>query len=133
MRLIEIHLECDDLERSLELYKKLLPHTRVIWNGPTDSQAFIVLEDGSAFGLWQKGTRGILQGQGADHVHYAFQIAPEEYEAYRKKIAAVGLEPLEWDWPDGYKSVYFFDPDGHQGEFMTCDWHRRCNKASETV
>jgi len=74
MRMIEIHLECEDLERSLKLYTALLPHDRIIWNGPTDPQAFIVLADGTALGLWEKGTRGIHRGQGAEHVHYAFQI-----------------------------------------------------------
>jgi hypothetical protein len=29
---------------------------------------------------------------------------------------------LEYVWPSGHRSVYFFDYDGHQGEFMTTDW-----------
>ena len=125
MRPIEVHLEVDSIERSLELYTHLLPHRRVIWDGEPDPQAFVVLEEGSALGLWHRGTHGIHRGRGGRHVHFAFQIAPEEYAHYKAKITEAGLEPLEWEWPDGARSVYFFDPDGHQGEFMTCDWRRR--------
>jgi catechol 2,3-dioxygenase-like lactoylglutathione lyase family enzyme len=125
MRMLELHLECDDLEAAITFYTRLLPHDRLVWNGPGDPQAFIVLREGTALGLWERGARGIHDGRGGRHVHWALQIAPEEYDAYKSKIGELGCEALEWEWPDGAKSVYFFDADGHQGEFMTTDWHRR--------
>jgi catechol 2,3-dioxygenase-like lactoylglutathione lyase family enzyme len=124
MRMLEVHLECGDLAASVAFYTALIPQVRLIWDGPGDAQAFLVLEDGSALGLWQKGTRGIHRGRAGAHVHWALEIAPAEYEAYRARIAERGVEPLEHQWPDGAKSLYFFDPDGHQGEFMTKDWLR---------
>lgn len=124
MRLLEIHLECMDLEESLAFYSKLLPHTRVEWNGPTDPQAFLVLGDGTALGLWQTGTRGIHQGLAGAHVHWALQIDPGEIEMFTARVRALGATPLEWRWSDGSQSVYFFDKDGHQGEFMTRDWQK---------
>ncbi len=121
MRLLEAHIEVEDVEKSLELYKKLIPHNQFdSWDNGT--AAALILDDGAAFGLWKKGKIGILGGQGGRHVHFAFQIKPEEYDHYVVKIKDAGLEPLEYDWGQGYKSVYFFDYDGHQGEFMTKDW-----------
>jgi hypothetical protein len=49
--LIEIHIEVEDLKISLEFYKRLLPHDRIIGSGDKD-QVFLVLKDGSAFGIW---------------------------------------------------------------------------------
>jgi len=80
------------------------------------------LNDGSAFGLWKKGTRGIHDGRGAEHLHFAFRISPDEYDGYRFRLESLGVEALEHNWKDGHKSLYFFDPDNHQGEFMTKDW-----------
>lgn len=121
IRILEFHLEVADLDRSLQLYSALLPHRRVIhWDD--GSAAALVLADGAAFGLWQVGKAGIHAGRGGRHVHFAFQIDPHEYPKYFERIAELGLEPLEHAWPDGHQSVFFFDPDGHQGEFMTRDW-----------
>lgn len=73
-------------------------------------------------GLWKKGTRGIHNGRGAKHLHFAFEISPDEYDDYKKRLESLNVEVLEYEWNDGNRSLYFFDPDGHQGEFMTKDW-----------
>lgn len=121
MRLLEAHIEAQDVARSVALYTKLLPATRLdSWDDGT-ANAF-VFEDGSAFGVWQKGKHGIHNGQGGAHTHFAFQIRPDEYDGYVVLINELGLTPLEHVWENGHKSVYFYDYDGHQGEFMTRDW-----------
>lgn len=119
--MLEAHIEVADLDRAFEFYKRLLPYRKEIrWS---DGKAgALVFDDGSAFGIWEQGMLGIHDGRAAAHLHFAFQIEPDEYAAYKRKIAELGLEPREHTWPNGHKSVYFFDPDGHQGEFMTCDW-----------
>lgn len=121
MRFLEMHIEVADLITSLEFYQKLLPSVKQVdW---TDGEAAaLVFADGSAFGLWVKGKKGLHDGQGADHLHFAFQIEPSEYAFYRDKLKSLGIEAIEHEWPDGHRSLYFFDPDGHQGEFMTKDW-----------
>lgn len=121
MRIVEFHIEVADVDRSFDFYKHLLPYRKVIrWN---EGQAgALLLDDGTAFGIWKQGTVGIHEGRAGAHVHFAFQIKPEEYDSYKTKIIDLGLEPREHTWPSGHKSVYFFDPDGHQGEFMTGDW-----------
>lgn len=121
MRILEIHLEVTDLEKSLDLYSKLIPHKKITrWKD--GSAAAIVLHDGTAFGLWKKGKQGIHNGRGGVHVHFAFQIDSDELGKYRQLLLGCGLKPLDYDWPNGTKSIYFFDYDGHQGEFMTGDW-----------
>lgn len=131
VRLVETHIEVRDLEKSFALYDKLIPHARVDrWGDETGSVAAFVLEGGEAFALWQQGKIGVLGGRGGAHLHFAFQIQPEEYETYVTLIRAAGLEPLEHVWENGKKSVYFFDYDGHQGEFITDDWHNKLHPAA---
>lgn len=121
MRLLEVHIEVEDLDAALEFYSALLPHRKVVRF--SDSQAYaLVLDDGAAFGLWQKGKNGLHGGQGAAHLHFALQIAPDEYDSYLQRLRELGVKPIEHLWSDGHRSIYFFDRDGHQGEFMTRDW-----------
>lgn len=121
MRLIEVHIEVTEVDRSLEFYSTLLPHKKIVhWKDK--SAAALVFDNGSAFGIWRTGKKGIHNGRGGRHVHFAFQIQPGEYEQYRNQLEKLGAEALEHVWPSGERSVYFFDPDGHQGEFITCDW-----------
>ena len=121
MRLLEIHIEAADLERSVDFYRRLLPHRKII-RTDDGSQVFLVLRDGTSFGIWKAGTDGIMGGRGAAHLHYALQIAPSEYDDFKARLQELSTEPLEHTWPEGSRSIYFFDPDGHQGEFMTRDW-----------
>lgn len=121
MKLIETHIEVEDVEKSLELYTKLIPYKSILrW--AEGKVAALVLNDGSAFGIWQKGHKGIHDGMAGTKTHFAFQIDKDEYETYVNLIKECELEALEYDWDSGHKSVYFFDYDGHQGEFMTGNW-----------
>ena len=121
MRILELHIEVEDVQRSLAFYKQLIPHEKVgTWDDGT--AAAIVLKDGTAFGLWKKGKSGLYDGRGGEHLHFAFQIEPEEYEEYKQRLEKAGVKVIEHTWPNGNRSLYFFDPDGHQGEFMTVDW-----------
>lgn len=121
MKLLETHIEVEDVEKSLALYKQLIPHKDCLKWGDGNVAA-IILNDGSAFGIWKKGHLGIYKGQGGEHLHFAFQIEPKNYDDYIEKIGNLSLEPLEYLWDSGYKSIYFFDYDGHQCEFMTGNW-----------
>lgn len=121
MRFLELHIEVADLARSERFYATLLPHAKVTrWED--GSAIAIILEDGAALGLWKVGKLGLHNGRGGEHVHFAFQIKRSEYDLYKERMLAMGIEPIEHTWPSGDRSLYFFDPDGHQGEFMTKDW-----------
>lgn len=121
MRILEIHLEVADVNRSLAFYSELIPHSKIdSWDEGTASA--IILQDGAALGIWLKGKRGIHNGRGGEHVHFAFQIRPDEYQSYKLKLESLGVTVQEHLWPSGHQSIYFFDFDGHQGEFMTGNW-----------
>lgn len=121
MRLLEVHIGVSDVDRSVRLYERLLDYKKTIrWDN--DRVAALILKDGTSFGIWPKDKLGIHDGRAGTHVHFAFQIAPSEYQQCKAKIESAGLEPLEYQWPSGHRSLYFFDYDGHQAEFMTVDW-----------
>jgi catechol 2,3-dioxygenase-like lactoylglutathione lyase family enzyme len=121
MRFLELHIEVADLDASLAFYRELLPTVKEVrWTD--DSAVALVLPDGTAFGLWKQGKKGLFDGTGAKQLHYAFQIEPDEYDQYRERLESLGVEIMEHVWNDGHRSLYFFDRDGHQGEFMTKDW-----------
>jgi catechol-2,3-dioxygenase len=100
MRIIELHLEVEDLQKSLELYKQILPHKRVeFFDG--NKAVLLILEDGAAFGLWEKGQIGIHNGKAASHLHFAFDIKVEELQDYTNKLERLGLKVLEHSWGGG--------------------------------
>lgn len=120
MRLLEIHIEAEDVDQAATIYTHLLNPVKVEhWKKGIKA---LTLADGTGFGIWPKGVRGIHGGRGGSHVHFAYQIEHAEYHQYVTKIEEAGLEPLHHDWGDGDRSVYFIDQDGNQGEFMTCSW-----------
>ncbi len=46
--------------------------------------------------------------------HFAFRIAPDQIEAWRRHLTDNGVEVTsEVVWPAGGKSLYFNDPDGN--------------------
>ena len=51
---------------------------------------------------------------GSGQLHLAFEVSREQYENWKEKIKAAGIElEQEYDWGRGFKSFYFRDPDGH--------------------
>lgn len=124
MRLLEIHLEVANLKLALEFYRAILKYKRIVhWKD--NSAVALVFDDGSALGLWQIGKKGLYDGQGGKHVHFSFRIEPDEYDDYLSKLKNLNVEPIEHEWSDGHRSIYFFDADGHQGEFMTRSWLKK--------
>jgi catechol 2,3-dioxygenase-like lactoylglutathione lyase family enzyme len=52
--------------------------------------------------------------------HFAFGIAAESYDGWKRHLAASGVAvESEVIWPQGGRSLYFRDPDGHLGELAT--------------
>lgn len=117
----ELVLEVVDLERAEHFYSKLLglpvverwEHRDAIW----------VLAGATRIGLW-KPQVGVAGGRGGIHVHYAFQIADEDYEATVERLRACGLEVFEDDFGDS-RAAYVTDPDGNVVEFWTGDLSER--------
>ena len=117
----ELVLEVVDLERAEHFYSKLLglpvverwEHRDAIW----------VLAGATRIGLW-KPQVGVAGGRGGIHVHYALQIADEDYEATVERLRACGLEVFQDDFGDS-RAAYVTDPDGNVVEFWTGDLSER--------
>lgn len=121
MNLLEVHIETENLEESVDFYRRILPHEK-LENFSDGKAVALVLADGSAFGIWEKGRHGLYNGKGGKHVHVAFRIGQKEYDELKERLLSLGVEIIEHDWKDGHRSIYFFDRDNHQIEFMTKDW-----------
>lgn len=51
--------------------------------------------------------------------HLAFEVAIEEYQPWKDKLTAAGVEIIhEQIWRGKYFSFYFHDPDGHLVEIV---------------
>jgi catechol 2,3-dioxygenase-like lactoylglutathione lyase family enzyme len=54
--------------------------------------------------------------------HTCFLAAPGDYEAWKERLAALGVEITEEiDWPSGPRSFYFEDPAGNVLEIAEAD------------
>lgn len=117
----ELVLEVVDLERAEHFYSKLLglpvverwEHRDAVW----------VLAGSTRIGLW-KPQVGVAGGRGGIHVHYALQIADEDYETIVERLKGSGLEVFEDDFGDS-RAAYVTDPDGNVVEFWTGDVGQR--------
>jgi catechol-2,3-dioxygenase len=118
----ELVLEVVDLERAEHFYSKLLglpvverwEHRDAIW---------VLAGNRTRIGLW-KPQVGVAGGRGGIHVHYALQIAEEDYEATVERLRGCGLEVFEDDFSDS-RAAYVTDPDGNVVEFWTGDLSSR--------
>lgn len=50
-----------------------------------------------------------------DYTHIAFDIAPEEFDAFAKRVVSLGVKVWKENKSEG-KSLYILDPDGHKLE-----------------
>ena len=69
------------------------------------------------------------EGERFGRVHFAFDVAPEDFDAAVARVRAAGVEvygPEEFDWMNA-RSYYFYDPDGNLLEF----WSRRVSTDAE--
>ncbi len=113
----ELVLEVLDLERAEHFYSELLglpvverwEHRDVVW----------VRAGRTRIGLW-KPQVGVAGGRGGIHVHYALQIADEDYESTVGRLRGCGLEVFEDDFGHS-RAAYVTDPDGNVVEFWTGD------------
>lgn len=65
--------------------------------------------------------RGVVPGHdGQGPLHMAFAIAEDSYDAWLAHLDQAGVTMRgEMRWPQGGRSVYFEDPDGHVLELAT--------------
>ena len=98
-----------DLDRSFAFYQELLGfRPAAIWN----TGAYLSLDQ-----LWLclslDGQR--VASPAPDYTHYAFDIAQDDFAAFRTRLLEAGAVEWRQNRSEG-DSFYFLDPDGHQLE-----------------
>ena len=59
-------------------------------------------------------------------LHVAFGVSPADLDGWERRVRDAGIEIESLiDWPEGGRSLYFRDPDGHAIELKTSSWRGR--------
>ncbi|SBS37746.1 Glutathione transferase FosA [Marinomonas spartinae] len=101
-----ITIAVSDLERSLGFYRDTLGFTaHVKW----DNGAYLSVGE-----LWFCLSCDEPCPK-SDYTHVAFDIAPNEFQAFTKRIVSQGVDVWKENKSEG-QSLYILDPDGHKLE-----------------
>ena len=122
-RVLETSLYVEDVERAARFYERVLGLRRM------SAGARLTAMDaggGSVVLLFQQGatsTGSTFDGgwipphEASGPAHFAFAVRTDELDAWRRHLAAEGVElESEVTWGRGGVSLYFRDPDGHSVE-----------------
>ena len=124
----EAVLYVSDLDRSAAFYSEVLglPQSAAI-----DEARFMQTGENSTLILFKiaeiEARDSPIPSHGATGpAHVCFGIAPDERDAWRKRLKDHGVAiEHEHDWPLGTHSIYFRDPDGHSIELMDNTHYRK--------
>ena len=130
---IETALYVDDLARSQAFYQDLLGFTVAM--APIDRMVVLNITDDQVLLLFKKGGSAeatvlpfgtIPPTDGDGHLHVAFGVSPSDIDAWERRLRDAGIDvESRIDWPEGGRSLYFRDPDGHAIELKTSNWRGR--------
>jgi catechol 2,3-dioxygenase-like lactoylglutathione lyase family enzyme len=104
-----ITLSVSDLSRSVTYYTELLGLSlRARW----DDGAYLTLGD-----LWLCLVHDVQVRTGplGEYTHIALSVAPEDFEAFSRKVAGGAHPKWKQNTSEG-ESIYLLDPDGHKLE-----------------
>jgi catechol 2,3-dioxygenase-like lactoylglutathione lyase family enzyme len=123
---VETAIAAADIEVSAKFYEDLFGFERMV-NDPRICAMNVA--PGHVFLIFQRGASvnpvqlpgGLVPGHDAHGTHhFAFSIAPEDFDPWCERLKAKGVEIESIvTWPLGGRSVYFRDPDNHAVELAT--------------
>ena len=128
---IETALYVDDLARSQVFYQDLFgftvamePIDRMVVLNVTDDQVLLLFKKGASAEATVLPFGTIPPTDGDGHLHVAFGVSQSDVDAWERRLrdAGVAIESRV-EWPEGGRSLYFRDPDGHAIELKTSNWH----------
>ncbi|RYY96907.1 MAG: glyoxalase [Chitinophagaceae bacterium] len=116
----ETCLYVTDLDRCCAFYAgalglpllSLVPGRHVFFRaGSSVLLCFVAAQTEQETTLPPHGARGVQ--------HFAFEVARNDYDGTRAAVAAAGIAIThDHSWPNGRRSFYFSDPDGHLAEVV---------------
>ena len=137
---LETALYVADLDRSAAFYQRVLgfplasePIDRMCALTITADQVLLLFKKGGSVQATVTSYGTIPPTDGDGSLHVAFSISPSDFGVWQAQLRAsgVGIESLV-SWPEGGRSIYFRDPDNHQIELKTSNWHgKECTLSLE--
>jgi catechol 2,3-dioxygenase-like lactoylglutathione lyase family enzyme len=128
---LETALYVEDLDRSAAFYQRLLglslasePSPRMTALNLTPDQVLLLFKTGGSVRPTETPFGTIPPHDGSGALHVAFFISPSDFEPWKERLREnhVDVESVV-NWPEGGRSIYFRDPDGHLIELKTSNWH----------
>ena len=116
----ELVLEVADLEVAERFYAEVLGFP-VVDRWPERDAIWVMAGERTRIGLW-KPQVGLFGGRGGTHVHFAMQIADEDFDDTVALLESRGqqVRTMVFGTTHG-RAAYVEDPDGHLVEFWTWD------------
>lgn len=123
---LETCLYCDDLPAARAFYERvfgfaaMVVEDRIVALDAGPRHVLILFRRGGTPRPVPVAGSFIPPHDGSGPQHFAFAIAGDSYDDWKRRLAAeaVAVES-EVVWPQGGRSLYFRDPDGHLGELAT--------------
>jgi catechol 2,3-dioxygenase-like lactoylglutathione lyase family enzyme len=115
----ELVLEVVDLEAAERFYAGVLG-LPVVDRWPKREAIWVMAGERTRIGLWRPQV-GLAGGRGGIHVHFAMQIAEEDYDAAVARLREQGQDVRETSFEGAGRAAYVDDPDGNVVELWTWD------------
>jgi len=116
----ELVLEVVDLEAAERFYAGVLGFP-VVDRWSDRGAVWVMAGEGTRIGLWRPQV-GLMGGRGGLHVHFAMQIAEEDFDATVAFLTERGQEVKTAVFGTTHgRAAYVDDPDGNVVEFWTWD------------
>ena len=116
----ELVLEVVDLDAAEAFYAGVLG-LPVVARWPDREAIWLMAGDRTRIGLWRPQI-GLMGGRGGLHVHFAMQIADEDFDATVALLESRGQKVRTAIFGTTHgRAAYVEDPDGHLVEFWTWD------------
>jgi catechol 2,3-dioxygenase-like lactoylglutathione lyase family enzyme len=123
---LETCLYVDDVAKAQAFYVRvfgfapMIEEERIVALDTGPGKVLILFKRGGTPQPVPVGDGFIPPHDGSGPQHFAFAIAEDACEAWKRHLAAEGVAvESEVTWPQGGRSLYFRDPDGHLGELAT--------------
>ena len=115
----ELVLEVVDLDAAERFYSEVLG-LPVVERWPHRDAVWVMAGERTRIGLWRPQV-GLAGGRGGTHVHYAMQIAEDDYDAAVALLRERGEDVEEIAFEGAGRAAYVTDPDQNVVELWTWD------------